>query len=77
MNFSRSALFHTKTRVCPKYLVHGFRLNWSSYGGIAKTTSIGALTRSVKFLSSEVTLYSYKSIIRPCIDYSRHAWAGA
>ena len=45
----------------------------------AKTTSkkIGALIRSVKFLSPEVTLYLYKSTIRPCMEHCCHVWAGA
>ena len=30
MNFSRSALFHTKTKVCLKYLVNGCNLNRKS-----------------------------------------------
>ena len=46
---------------------------------IVKTASkkIGALVRSIKFLSPEVGLYLYKSIIRPCIEYSCHVWDGA
>ena len=45
-----------------------------------KTASkkIGALIRSVKFLSPEVGLYLYKStILRPCMEYCYHFWAGA
>ena len=46
---------------------------------VAKTASkkIGALIRSMKFLSPEVALYLYKSTICPCIEYCYHAWAGA
>ena len=46
---------------------------------IAKTASkkIGALIRSMKFLSPEVTLYLYKSTICPCMEYCCHVWAGA
>ena len=46
---------------------------------IIKTTTkkIGALIRSVKFLSPEVVLYLYKSTIRPCMKYCCHVWAGA
>ena len=46
---------------------------------IAKTASkeIGALIRSMKFLSHEVALYLYKSTIRPCMEYCCHVWAGA
>ena len=46
---------------------------------IAKTASkkIGALIRSMKFLSPEVALYLYKSTIHPCMKYCCHVWAGA
>ena len=55
-------------------------LDWGSYIiSIAKTASkkIGALIRSMKFLSPEVALYLYKSTIRPCMEYCCHVWAGA
>ena len=55
-------------------------LDWGSYIiSIAKIASkkIGALIRSMKFLSSEVTLYLYKSSINPCMEYCCHVWAGA
>ena len=54
-------------------------LDWVSYIiSIAKTASkkIGALIRSMKFFSSEVALYLYKSTIRPCMEYCCHVWAG-
>ena len=38
---------------------------------------IGALIRSMKFLSPDVTLYLNKSIIQPCMEYCSHVWAGA
>ena len=46
---------------------------------IAKTVSkkIGALIRSMKFLSPEVVLYLYKSTIPPCMEYCCHVWVGA
>ena len=56
------------------------KLNWGSYiVSIAKTASkkIGALIRSMKFLSPEVALYLYKATIRPCMEYCCHVWAGA
>ena len=56
-------------------LTFSSKLDWGSYiVSIAKTASkkIGALIRSMKFLSPEVALYLYKSTIRPC-----HVWAGA
>ena len=54
-------------------------LDWSSYIiSITKTASkkIGALIRSMKFLSPEVALYLNKSTIQPCIEYCCHVWAG-
>ena len=56
------------------------KLNWGSYIiSIAKTASkkIGALIRSMKFLSLEVALYLYKSTIRPCMKCCCHVWTGA
>ena len=51
-------------------LTFSSKLDWGSYIiSIAKTASkkIGALIRSMKFLSPEVALYLYKSTIRPCM----------
>ena len=58
------------------------KLDWGSYIiSIAKTASkeikIGALIRSIKFLSPEVAHNLYKSSIRPCIEYCCHVWVGA
>ena len=56
------------------------KLDWGSYIiSIAKTTTkkIGALIRSMKFLSLEVVLYLYKSTIQPCMEYCCHVLAGA
>ena len=61
-------------------LTFSSKLNWGSYiVSIAKTTSkrIGALIRSMKFLSPEVALYLYKSAIRPCMEYCCHVWTCA
>ena len=61
-------------------LTFSSKLDWGSYIiSIAKTASkkIGALIRSMKFLSPEVALYLYKSTIRPCIEYCCHVRAGA
>ena len=61
-------------------LTFSSKLDWGSYiVTIAKTASkkIGALIRSMKFLSPEVALYLYKSTIRPCMEYCCHLWAGA
>ena len=61
-------------------LTFSSNLDWGSYiVSIAKTASkkIGALIRSMKFLSPEVALYLYKSTIRPCMEYCCHVWAGA
>ena len=55
------------------------RLDWGSYIiSIAKTASkkIGALIRSMKFLSTKVALYLYKCAIRPCMQYCCHFWSG-
>ena len=61
-------------------LTFSCKLDWGSYIiSIAKTASkkIGALIRSMKFLSPEVALYLYKSTIHPCMEYCCHVWAGA
>ena len=47
------------------------KLDWGSYiTSIAKTASkkIGAVISSMKFLSTEVALYLYKSTIHPQLD---------
>ena len=56
-------------------LTFSSKLDWAFYIiSIAKTASkkIGALMRSLKFLSPEVALYPYKSIMRPCMEYCCH-----
>ena len=56
-------------------LTFSSKLDWGSYIiSIAKTTSkkTGDLIRSMK-----VTLYLYKSTLRPCMAYCCHVWAGA
>ena len=61
-------------------LAFSFKLDCGSYIiFIAKTASkkIGALIRSMKFLSPEVALYLYNSTMWPCIEYCCHFWAGA
>ena len=61
-------------------LTFSSKFDWGSYIlSKAKTASkkIGALIRSMKFLSPEVALYLYKSTIRPCMECSCHVWAGA
>ena len=61
-------------------LTFSSKLDWDSYiVSIAKTASkkIGALIRSMKFLSPEVALYLSKSTIQPCMEYCCHIWAGA
>ena len=52
-------------------LTFSSKLGWGSYIiSIAKPTSkeIGALIRSMVFLSPELALYLYKSTIRPCME---------
>ena len=61
-------------------LTFSSKLDWGSYIiSIAKTASkkIGALIRSMKFLSPEVVLYLYKSTIHACMEYCCHVCAGA
>ena len=61
-------------------LTFSSKLDWSSYIiSIAKTASkkIGALIRSMKFLSPKVALYLYKSTICLCMEHCCHVWAGA
>ena len=62
------------------WLTFSSKLDWGSYIiSIAKTASkkIGALIRSMKFLSPEIALYLYKSTVCPCMEYCCHIWAGA
>ena len=59
-------------------LIFSPKLNWGSYNiSIVKIASkkIEALKCFMKFISPEVTIYLYKSTIRPCIEYCCHAWA--
>ena len=61
-------------------LTFSSKLVWGSYIiSTAKTASkkIGALTRSMTLLSPEVSLYLYKSTIRPSVQYCCHIQAGA
>ena len=61
-------------------LTFSCKLDWGSYFvSIAKTASwkSGALIHSMKFLSPEVALYLYKSIIHPRIEHCCHVSAGA
>ena len=61
-------------------LTFSSKLDWGSHIiSVAKTASkkIGALIRSMKFLSPEVALCLYKSTIRPCMEYCCHVWTGA
>ena len=56
------------------------KLDWGFYIiSIAKTASkkIGALIRSMKFLSPDVALHLFKSTIHPCMECCCHVWAGA
>ena len=53
-------------------------LNW--IGALTTKTAsnnIGALIRSMKFLSPEVSLVLYKSVIRQCVEYYCQVWTGA
>ena len=60
-------------------LTFSSKLNWGSYIiSIAKTASkkIGALVRSMMFLSPEFVLYLYKSTVRLCMEYC-YVWTRA
>ena len=71
------SVFEEKSSFKMLGLTFSSKLDWVSYI-IAKIASkkIGALIRSMKFLSPEVVLYLYKSTIRPCMEYCCHLWAG-
>ena len=74
------SVFEVKSSFKMLGLTFSSKLDWGSYIiFIAKTASkkIGALNRSMKFLSLAVALYLYKSTIRPCMEYCCHVWAGA
>ena len=62
-------------------LGHSFssELSWVYIVSIAKTAfkKIGALIRSMKFLSPEVALYLCKSTIQPYLEHCLHVWTGA
>ena len=61
-------------------LTFSSKLDWGPYIiSIAKSASkkIGALIRSMKFLSPEVALYLYKSMIWPCMECCCLVWDGA
>ena len=55
-------------------------LDWGSYtlemSGKTASRKTEVFIRSIKFLSPEVTLYLYKSTIRPYMEYCWHVWAG-
>ena len=61
-------------------LTFSSKLNWDSYIiSITETASKknGAFIRSMKFISLEVVLYLYKSVICPSMENCCHVWAGA
>ena len=61
-------------------LTFSSKLDWGSYIiSIAKKASkrIEVLIFYMKFLSSEVALYHFKSTIWPCMKYCCHVWACA
>ena len=61
-------------------LTFSSKLDWDCYIiSIAETASkkIGAIIRSMKFLSPEVAPYLYKFTICPHMVYCCHVWAGA
>ena len=61
-------------------LTFSAKLDWVSYIiSITKTASkkIGALIRSMTFLSPDIALHLYKSTIWPLMECCCHVWAGA
>ena len=73
------SVFEEKSSFKMLGLTFSSKLDWGSYiVFIAKTASkkIGALVRSMKFLSPEVALYLYKSTMRPCMECYCHVRAG-
>ena len=60
---------------CPSFLNWIGALTLSLVKSASK--EIGALIRSVKFLSPKVVLHLYKSTIRHCMEHCCHVWAGA
>ena len=61
-------------------LTFSSKLDWCSYIiSISKTASkkIGALIRSMRFLTSRVALYLHKTIISPCMEYCCQVLSGA
>ena len=74
------SVFEEKSSFMMLGLTFSYKLDWVSYIiSISKTASkkIGALIRSMKFLSPEVALYLYKSTIHLCMECYCHVWAGA
>ena len=73
-------VFEEKSSFTMLGLTFSSKLDWGSYIiSIDKTASknIGALIRSMKFLSAEVALYLYESTIRSCMEYCCHVWTSA
>ena len=60
---------------CPSFLNWIGALTLSLVKSASK--KIGALIRSVKFLSPKVVLYLYKSTIQHCMEHCCHVWAVA
>ena len=61
-------------------LSFSFDLTWTDYiKSIAKSASmkVGSLYRARHYLTPECILHLYKSLIRPCMEYCCHIWAGA
>ena len=55
-------------------------LSWKPYiQTIAKSASakVDSLYRAHHFLTPDSILYLYKSLIRPCMEYCCHIWAGS
>ena len=80
VNIVGSTILEKKKKFKMLGLTFSSKLDWGSYIiSAAKSVSreIGALIRSMKFLSPEVVLYLYKCTVCPFMEYCCHVWAGA
>ena len=73
-------LLHNSSSLCLLGLSVASDLTWNDYiKSIAKSASmkVGSLYRARHYLTPECILHLYKSLIRPCMEYCCHIWAGA
>ena len=61
-------------------LTFSSKMDWGSYivsMGKSASKKIGAIIRSMGFLSLETAMYLHRSTIHSCMEYCCHIWAGA